>query len=173
MDEPHKLLPIAYRSASRVLRNPLLAEEAGERAVHLLVLAVLDGTPPHHPAAWIRVVARRSALALLRSDWVRTPALDPEVMAGVQAPYRQSRHFEASLVRERVEPRLAPRQRAALDAALTTSTTRDAARSAGMQPRDFRRHLARIQKKAREAFAEGLPDDPFADDAGVQFRLPS
>jgi DNA-directed RNA polymerase specialized sigma24 family protein len=173
MEEPHKLLPIAYRSASRILRNPLLAEEAGERAVHQLVLALLHGTPPHHPAAWIRVVAKRSALALLRSDWVRTPALDPEVIADVQAPYRRNRHAEASLVRERVEPTLPPRQRAALAAALSTSTTRDAARSAGMQPRDFRRHLARIQAKARNAFAEGLPDDPFADDVAVQFRLPS
>lgn len=173
MEEPHKLLPLAYRSASRVLRNPLLAEEAGERAVHQLVLALLEGTPPHHPAAWVRVVAKRSALALLRSDWVRTPAIAPEAIAGAQAPYRTSRHAEADLVRERVTPLLAPRQQAALAAALSTPTTRDAARSAGMQPRDFRRHLARVQAKARRAFADGWCEDPLADDPAAQFRLPS
>ena len=64
----HSLLPIAYRAAAQVARSRLLAEEAGERALHLLTLSLIQGDPPEHPKAWLRSVAKRSACALLKSE---------------------------------------------------------------------------------------------------------
>jgi len=171
MLDPRTLLPVAYKAAASIVRSPVLAEEAGERALHLLTLAVLDGHPPNHPKAWLRVVARRSACALLRSEWARTRTVEHDYIVGQQAPYRQPRSCGADLVREHVGSRLTPRQHDALAAALSCNTTRAAARSCRMQPRDFRRYLRDISDKAREALAYHRTDDVFADDAAVQFRL--
>jgi hypothetical protein len=171
MHDPHKLLPVAYRAASTIVRSPVLAEEAGERAIHLLTLAMLDGHPPHHPRAWLRVVARRSACALLRSEWARTEAIADDDLASKQAPYRQPQPRAADVVPAQVHARLTLRQQQALSAALSCNTTRDAARSCGMQPRDFRRYLHSISGKARRALECNPPHDAFADDPCVQFRL--
>ncbi|HEB52170.1 MAG TPA: hypothetical protein ENI87_02825, partial [bacterium] len=79
------MLPIAYRAAVQVVQSPILAEEASERAIHQLMLEMLAGSPPQSPKAWLRVVARRSACALLRSEWARTRSMDlEEVAAGAQ-----------------------------------------------------------------------------------------
>jgi DNA-directed RNA polymerase specialized sigma24 family protein len=168
----HKLLPVAYRAAAQVLHNPLLAEEAGERALHKLTLALLGGEPPDHPIAWLRVVARRSACAMLRSDWTRTQSLGHEDLQQRPAPFRRPRANGADEVRERVTGALTPRQRDVFHAVLSCNSTSAAAHSCGMRPRDLRRHLQAITRKARAAFASDLPDDGFADDPGVQFRLP-
>ncbi|MBM4062032.1 MAG: sigma-70 family RNA polymerase sigma factor [Planctomycetes bacterium] len=173
MHDPHQFLPFACRAAARILHCPLLAEEAGERAVHLLTLAMLDGTPPAHPKSWLRTVARRSACRLLRSDWVRTPSMRHDEITRRQAPFRAPSTASGDEVRETMQRMLSPRQFQALDAALSTPSTRAAARRCGMQPRDFRRYLRRITKMARDAFAHHDGPDPFADDPAVQFRLPS
>ena len=47
---------IALRAASQVVRNPILAEEASERAIYQLTVALLDGSPPDYPEAWLRTV---------------------------------------------------------------------------------------------------------------------
>lgn len=169
--DPHTLLPIAYRAAERIIRSRVLAEEAGERALHLLTLAMLQGCPPHHPEAWLRVVARRSACALLRSERARTRCIDAEEVLDRQADYRQPRANGSDLVRDCLQGRLSPRQQDALDAAMRCSSTRAAARSCGMQPRDFRRYLGAISRKARHAFACRPAIDCFADDPAVQLRL--
>lgn len=171
MPDPHSLLPVAYRAAAAVIRSRLLAEEAGERAVHLLTLATLQGCAPHHPEAWLRVVARRSACAILRSEWARIHAVDHEEILTQQAPYREPRPLAADMVREQMRTCLSPRQRAAFEAALSCNSTRAAARRCGMQPRDFRRSLGAISRKARRTMASGLATDSYADDVGVQFRL--
>ena len=49
LPDPHALLPVAYRAAARVVRSRLMAEEASERALHLLTVATLKGCPPHRP----------------------------------------------------------------------------------------------------------------------------
>jgi DNA-directed RNA polymerase specialized sigma24 family protein len=146
--DPHSLLPAAYRAASEIVKSPILAEEASERAVHLLTLAILEGIPPKCPVAWLRVVARRSACALLRSEWARTRPMDPEDLAELQAPYAAT-NSHSSWVRENLQTALTPRQRDALDAAMTCNTTRAAARSCGMEPRDFRRSLGSITRRAK------------------------
>lgn len=171
MEDPHALLPIAYRAAARVVRNRLLAEEAGERALHLLTLAVLRGSPPAHPRAWLRSVARRSACALLRSDWARTRGIDSADLQAQPAPYRIPRCVGFDFVRERLVAGLSPRQQSALNAAATCNGTRAAARSCGMQPRDFRRYLGAISRKARRVLAGNTIDDVFADSPAVQFQL--
>jgi DNA-directed RNA polymerase specialized sigma24 family protein len=162
IQDPHTLLPIAYHAATRVIRNRVLAEEAGERALHLLTLAMLQGCPPHHPEAWLRVVARRSACALLRSDWARTRCIDANEIPA-RKPYKP-RSRGSALVRECLQGMLSPRQQDALDAAFHCNSTRAAARSCGMQPRDFRRSLFAISRKAREAVRRHPCADPFADD---------
>lgn len=171
IQDPHVLLPIAYRAAAKVVRSPLLAEEAGERAIHLLTMAVLQGVPPQHPEAWLRSVARRSACALLRSSWARTHAVDNKSLELQQAPYRLPRPQGFDVVRERIAGELSPRQQAALTAAVTCNGTRAAARSCGMQPRDFRRQLVAISRKARRLLPLTATGDAFADDVAVQFQL--
>lgn len=56
---------------------------------------------------------------------------------------------QSSWVRENLQTALTPRQRDALDAAMTCNTTRAAARTCGMQPRDFRRSLGSISRRAK------------------------
>lgn len=165
-----ELLPIAYRSAARVLRRRLLVEEAGERAVHLLLLATLQGTGPEHPKAWVRRVAYRSACALLRSDWSRTHSADLDEIDANQAPYRQPRPGVA-FVREHLGDHLDPHLKPVLQAAVTCNGTRAAARSCGLAPRDFRRRLDTISRRARAMLQHGSPIDPFADEAMEPFAL--
>ncbi len=155
LTDPHSLLPVAYRAAVQVVHSPVLAEEASERAIYQLTLAVLGGSPPQRPKAWLRVVARRSACALLRSEWARQCTMDLSHIAGPQADYA-TRSARSDWVREDLSTTLTPRQRDALDAAMTCNTTRAAARSCGMQPRDFRRSLGSISRRARTLLA----DDP-------------
>jgi DNA-directed RNA polymerase specialized sigma24 family protein len=158
LQNPHSFLPIAYRVASRIVSSPLLAEEASERAVHQLTLAMLQGCPPDRPEAWLRVVARRSACALLRSEWARMRPADLAELASAQTPAPfVHRRRRASWVRENLMTSLTPRQRDALDAAISCNTTRAAARTCGMQPRDFRRSLGSISKKARLLLESGPP----------------
>ncbi len=92
LQDPYSLLPIAYRAACQVVESPVLAAEASERAVHQLTLAVLDGCPPQSPKAWLRVVARRSACALLRSEWARTRSMDLADVAGPPGGGGDERH---------------------------------------------------------------------------------
>src|SRR5262245_37793114 len=162
MHDPQSLLPVAYRAAASVIRSRVLAEEAGERAFHLLTLATLRGCAPSHPEAWLRVVARRSACAILRSEWARTHAVDLEEILAQQTPFRQPRSCGADTVREHLHGSLSPRQWQALDAALNCNSTRAAARRCGMQPRDFRRSLKAISRKARRTMGRRSIEDRFA-----------
>jgi len=172
IQDPHSLLRVAWRAAAQVVRSPLLAEEAAERAIHQLTLHLLQGDPPLHPKAWLRKVARRSAAALLRSEWGRIRTVDGTALQDRQAPYRTPRSTGADLVHERLAAGLTPRQRAALRAATTCNSTRAAARVCGMQPRDFRRSLFSISRKARELLARpSATPDAYADDTAVLFQL--
>lgn len=162
LSDPHSLLPTAYKAAFEVLRSPVMAEEASERAIYQLTLAILEGSPPDSPAAWLRVVARRSACALLRSEWARTKAMD---LADVPThrprvtPNDHKSEVRESLHENVLRKALTPRQRDALDAAISCNTMRAAARTCGMQPRDFRRSLGSIGRRAR-----ALLDDPASGD---------
>ena len=147
------LLQLAYRTASRIVRNPVLAEEAGERAVHQLLLAILSGHVPDQPEAWVRTVARRSACAILRHGWARVQPIPEEDCIADDQPGSRSRRRTPDEVRELLDRALTTRQTEALDAALTCPTTKDAARTCGMQPRDFRRYLAAITRRAHRELA--------------------
>jgi DNA-directed RNA polymerase specialized sigma24 family protein len=172
IQNPHSMLPIAYRAAAQVVRSRQLAEEAGERAVHLLTLSLLQGEVPEHPKAWLRTVARRSACALLRSEWGRTRSVDGSSLQNRQAQYRIPRNAGFDVVRETLDGDLTPRQRDALRAAVSCNGTRDAARRCGMKPRDFRRSLFSISRKAKRLLAQhGAAIDVSADDAAVLFQL--
>ena len=46
LSDPHSLLPTAYRAAVEVVKSPIMAEEASERAIYQLTLAMIEGTPP-------------------------------------------------------------------------------------------------------------------------------
>jgi DNA-directed RNA polymerase specialized sigma24 family protein len=173
IENPFTLLPIAYRAACQVVRCRLLAEEAGERAVHLFTVAMLQGCAPDHPKAWLRSVARRSALALLQSDWARQRSIEEAEMAACPAPFSSPYDSGVDFVRERLAASLSHRQRQALAAAVSCNSTRAAARSCGMQPRDFRRSLGTISRKARAMIAANGIEDAFADNVIVQFRLGS
>lgn len=159
--DPHSLLPVAYRAALQVVRSPVLAEEASERAIHQLTVAYLEGTPPDSPKAWLRTVARRSACAILRSEWARTRAVDLE---GVESAPRSSGErpaVQSCWVREHLAAALTPRQQEAFEAAISCNTTRAAARRCGMAPRDFRRSLRSISRRARQLLDRSpLPTDP-------------
>lgn len=154
LSDPYSLLPTAYRAAVEVVKSPIMAEEASERAIYQLTLAILEGSPPQSPKAWLRVVARRSACALLRSEWARTRSMDLSNVAEKQPAYAAPAS-QSSWIRECLQTALTPRQRDALDAAMTCNTIRAAARTCGMEPRDFRRSLGSISRRAK-----ALLDDP-------------
>lgn len=158
LSDPHSLLPTAYRAAIEVVKIPIMAEEASERAIYQLSLAIMSGSPPQCPKAWLRVVARRSACALLRSEWARIRPMDLSEVAEKQSTYPAPRS-QSSWVRENLQTALTPRQRDALDAAMTCNTTRAAARTCGMEPRDFRRSLGSISRRAKAL----LNDRPTAE----------
>ncbi|MFM1874083.1 MAG: hypothetical protein RL398_3505 [Planctomycetota bacterium] len=155
------MLPAARRAASRVCKSPLLADEAAERALHQLVLVTLAGRPPQNPTAWLCVVAKRTAIALARRGWgTNTPEdFEPE---GREAPpwdpdRSRRRHQEADMVREAVAARLSSRQLQGLDAALSHRSLRAAAASCDMRPRDLRRVLGVVTRKAQECiFGTGI-----------------
>jgi DNA-directed RNA polymerase specialized sigma24 family protein len=161
---------LAYRTAARIVRNPVLAEEAGERAFHSLQLEMLAGRTPDQPMAWIRTVARNSACTILRNGWARTlPIEDALGVPAVAEPRSGSPSGEE--VRALLGADLTRRQRDALEAALTCRTTSDAARACGMQPRDFRRYLARISARARQRLeAPLLRGLPGAGDGGAMLE---
>lgn len=159
--EPYSLLPVAYRAALQVVRSPVLAEEASERAIHELTVALLEGTPPESPKAWLRTVARRSACAILRSEWARTRAMDLEHVASAPSTGNGRSMAERCWVREHLAAALTPRQQDAFQAAMSCNTTRAAARRCGMEPRDFRRSLTSISRRARQLLERcPLPTDP-------------
>lgn len=148
--DPHSLLPIALRAASQVVRNPVLAEEASERAIYQLTVALLDGSPPDCPEAWLRTVARRAACAILRSEWARTKTADLDGVASAPRTSGKRSEVQSEWIRDNLAAALTPRQREALQAAITCNTTRAAARTCGMEPRDFRRSLRSISQRARQ-----------------------
>jgi|688.fasta_scaffold299526_2 hypothetical protein len=147
---PQHFLPVAFRAAASILRCPVLAEEASERAVHLLTLAHLRGRAPMRPHGWIQRVARRAACALLRSEWGRTRRVDDAVLQAHAAAARPaSPRCSLDAIHADLEAALTPRQRRAFTAIRTCNGTRAAARACGMDPRDFRRSLLAISRKAR------------------------
>jgi DNA-directed RNA polymerase specialized sigma24 family protein len=146
--DPVLYLRIAGRAASRVLRSPVMIDEAAEQAVHRLTLATLAGRRPERPDAWVRVVARRAACALLRTGWGCTQHFEEQNKVP-EAPHRPPQYLEH--LRAQLHEQLSPRQRDALVAAMSCNTTKAAARSCGMKPRDFRRSLEAISRKARRA----------------------
>lgn len=158
--EPYSLLPVAYRAALQVVRSPVLAEEASERAIHQLTVACLEGSPPDSPKAWIRTVARRSACAILRSEWARTRGMDLEDVASAPRTAGGRPAAQSCWVREHLAPALTPRQQEAFAAAISCNTTRAAARRCGMEPRDFRRSLTSISRRAHRLLERSpLPSD--------------
>lgn len=160
---PHRLLSLARRAAARIVRNPVLADEAGERALHRYQLALLAGQVPSRPEAWIRIVARRSACALLRNGWARVLPL-AEAGRVAEPPAGPAGRPSGDDLRRLLDQVLTRRQREALEAALTCRTVRAAARACGMQPRDFRRYLAAISRHGRrEAARCPQPDGPHPD----------
>jgi hypothetical protein len=104
-------------------------------------------------------------MALLKSGWARVRSRRPEDLASVQAPYERSPHSGAEQVRDRLWAELSPRQHEALTAAIQCKGTREAARTCGMAPRDFRRQLDAITRKARRHVHAGTLDAPLWDDA--------
>ena len=87
----------------------------------------------------------------------------PRRNRGPQDPNAE-RQQRSSWVRERLGTELTPRQRQALDAAMTCNSTRAAARDCGMQPRDFRRSLGSISRRARRLLEREPEHGPDAID---------
>lgn len=147
-DDPARLHRLAYRAAARIAKNRLIAEEAGERAVHRYQLAALAGRLPDSPEAWISTVARRNACAILRNGWSRMQPIYEADEVADPGPAHSSK-WSGDRLRCVLRSVLTARQREALDAALSCRSTREAARACGMAPRDFRRYLEAISVRAR------------------------
>jgi len=78
--------------------------------------------------------------------------------AHAESPQTEGRARGTDFVREHVQATLSPRQQDALHAALTCRSHRAAANSCGMQPRDFRRSMSSITRKARRLLeGSGFP----------------
>ena len=135
--DPERLLDLASRITRRILPSQMLAEEAAEQALHSYHLAVIAGEAPDQPEAWIRTVARRAACGLLRSQWTWTRRLADETSLPAEERHRTRQHTPEDL-------------RELLGDALTNPTMRGAARGCQMQPRDFRRYMEAITRRARK-----------------------
>ena len=147
--DPERLLDLASRITRRILPSQMLAEEAAEQALHSYHLAVIADEVPDQPEAWIRTVARRAACGLLRSQWTWTRRLADETSLPAEERHRTRQHTPEDL-RELLGDALTNRQEEALEAALTNPTMRGAARGCQMQPRDFRRYMEAITRRARK-----------------------
>jgi DNA-directed RNA polymerase specialized sigma24 family protein len=145
-DNPSNLLRLAWSTATRILRNPIQAEEAGERAVHKLFLLCLAGRGPAVPEAWVRVAARRIAQSMSRRR-TRRVTLDLDQLPGPRTMAPEPVDTELLLVR--LQPLLTERQRQAVEAALASRTMRAAARQCRMTPKDLRRSLELVGEKGR------------------------
>ncbi len=164
--DPEPLRRVAYHTAGKFLAQPVLAEEAGDQAMHLLVLQCLAGLAPRCPEAWIRVVAKRVAIGVRRSGWTRTlPLEEDQVACDVRCESRHARHERLWDV---VADGLTPRMRDALWAARTHRLASQAAAACGMEPRDFRRSLRSISRRARRLLDARHEAD--ACDAGAVSR---
>ncbi len=120
--------------------------------MHRFQLALLAGQAPDKPEAWVRTVARRSACALLRNGWARMQPIGDDALVVADRDADPTRRYVDSL-RNVCSHALTRRQHQVLEAALTCRTTRDAARTAAMEPRDFRRYLVAITRRARRELA--------------------
>ena len=111
-----------------------------------VLLAADAGMPPAY------VVEAAAILAEMMDQDLDGVADQPRTQA---APAAQS-----GWVREHLEDALTERQRDAFRAAISCNTTRAAARTCGMEPRDFRRSLSSISRRARQL----LDQHPLLDD---------
>lgn len=145
--DPDLLLRLARAVASRVIKNPILAEEAGERAVHKLLLLSLSGRLPHTPEAWVRVVARRFAQSLRRRRRPKQVAIDLDLLP--QPDLDADRPHGIDSLVQQLQGLLTARQAEAVQAAISSRSMRDAARSCRMSPRDLRRSLGLVGEKCR------------------------
>ncbi len=151
---------LALDEARRCVRNPLLAEEAAESACFALTVEVLGGRPPRCAAAWLRIVARRTAAGILRKGQSRCLTLDGVLLDRLPASRaaqlragglrREAWRRRFKLLHQPLMNRLTPRQNEVLDSVLHSATTRAAARRCGMSARDLRRSMQSISKHARE-----------------------
>ncbi|GAB4138792.1 MAG: hypothetical protein Fur0037_04650 [Planctomycetota bacterium] len=154
--DPDHLLRLARSTAGRVLRDPILIEEAGERALHKYFLVLLRGEPPLVPEAWIRVVARRFAQSLQRRKRPLEVPFDMDLLP--EQPHASAPRDKVERILRDVRPLLTPRQSEVLDAAITTRSMRDAARTCGMSPRDLRRSLGSVGRKCRARLRQREPE---------------
>lgn len=150
--DPDLLLRLARAVATRVVKNPILAEEAGERAVHKFLVLSLSGREPRAPEAWVRVAARRFAQSLRRRRRLKYVALDLDQL--LQPDLDSGPHHAVDLLVQQVQPLLTVRQTEAVKAAMSSRSMRDAARSCRMSPRDLRRSLGLVGEKCRASIAD-------------------
>lgn len=148
---PEQLLRLAQNAAAKVLDDPILVEEAAERALHKLFLICLEGRPPLLPEAWIRVAARRFAQSLRRRRRPRHVALDLDQLP--QPELDRLPRAAVDHVLDLLQPVLTPRQLDAVRAMVQSRSMRDAARRCGMTPKSLRRSLGLVGEKGRATLA--------------------
>lgn len=163
-DNPRNLLRLAWSSATRILRNPVQAEEAGEQAVHKLFLLCLTGRRPAVPEAWVRVAARRIAQSMSRRR-TRCVTLDLDQLP--EPGPIPSAHVDTEMLLHRLQPLLTDRQRQAVEAALASHSMRAAARQCRMSPKDLRRSLELVGEKGRANLGEWRRTDDPTDGCGM------
>lgn len=142
--------PAALGAARRITRDPALAEDAAQEAFLRAYRALDDYRHESSFAAWIRKIAVRTAIDLVRRRRPEDP-LGDNVLAGHS---EEKRHEDTDLLREALDT-LSPLDREILLAReVEGAPDREVARRFAMTVTGVRVRMHRARKKLRARFQE-------------------
>jgi RNA polymerase sigma-70 factor (ECF subfamily) len=140
--------PVALAAARRVTGDPALAEDAAQEAFLRAFRALSSYRHQTSFAAWMRVIALRSAIDLVRRRRPEVPLADTLRPSGSE----EKRHVDADLLRETLAA-LTPLDRELLLAReLEGEADREIANRFGMTITGVRVRIHRARKKLRARF---------------------
>jgi RNA polymerase sigma-70 factor (ECF subfamily) len=141
--------PAALAAARRITGDPALAEDAAQEAFLRAFRALPSYRHQTSFAAWMRVIALRSAIDLVRRRRPEVPLVETSRPDGSE----EKRHLDADLLREALEA-LAPLDRELLLAReVEGEADREIALRFGMTVTGVRVRIHRARKKLKAKFA--------------------
>jgi RNA polymerase sigma-70 factor, ECF subfamily len=141
--------PAALAAARRILGDPGLAEDAAQEAFLRAFRALPGYRHQTSFAAWVRVIAQRSAIDLARRRRPEVPLVDTARSDG----FEEKRHVDADLLRETLEA-LPPLEKELLLAReVEGEADKEIARRFGMTVTGVRVRIHRARKKLKARFA--------------------
>jgi RNA polymerase sigma-70 factor, ECF subfamily len=145
--------PAALAAARRITGDPALAEDAAQEAFLRAFRALPTYRHQTSFAAWMRVIALRSAIDLVRRRRPEIPLPENSRQGGSE----EKRHLDADLLRETLQA-LSPLDRELLLAReVEGEADREIARRFEMTVTGVRVRIHRARKKLKARFGRGRP----------------